>query len=158
MNGRTMIPLLGIRLALLGLLWLILTGGSLDGVLLGLVTVPAACWLSLRLLPPAQIRPLRVLALVPWFLWRSLIGGIDVARRAFDPRLPIDPSWVRVPVALPPGGRVALGAELSLMPGTLVAGSDGTALLVHMLDRGQEVEQAVQAEAARIATLIETDR
>jgi multicomponent Na+:H+ antiporter subunit E len=140
----------GRRLAFFGVLWLILTGG--EAMLLSVAVVPTASWLSVRLLPAG--RPMRffaLLAMAPGFLGRSLLGGIDVARRALDPRLPLDPGWVEVAVDLPDGGKVALGGELSLMPGTLAAGSDRGRLLVHVLDRKQDVEGAVRTEEAGLS-------
>jgi multicomponent Na+:H+ antiporter subunit E len=148
MSGRTLAAV-GRRAAILALIWLALTRG--EATLLGAAALPAACWLSLRLLPPH--RPLRLLPLVataPAFVWRSLLGGIDVARRALDPRLPLNPGWIEVAVDLPDGGRVALGGQLSLMPGTLAAGSEGGRLLVHVLDRDQDVEGAVRIEEVRL--------
>ena len=44
----------------------------------------AATWVSLRLLPPAsgRLRFGALLALLPHFLWESVLAGVDVARRA----------------------------------------------------------------------------
>lgn len=148
-----MIAAAGRRLALFSALWFILTHG--EAIMLGVVVVPAACWLSLRLLP--SVDPLRLfslLAIAPGFVWRSLLGALDVARRALDPRLPLDPGWVEVTVELPDGGRVALGGELSLMPGTLAAGSDGVRLLVHVLDREQDLDSVVRSEALRLGRVV----
>lgn len=147
------------RAALLGVVWLILTGGTPDALVLGAAVVPGAVWLSLHLLPAGpSLHMVRLLALVPGFVRHSVMGGLDVAWRAFHPGLPINPGWVEVPVDLPDGGKVALGAELSLMPGTLVAGSDGPRLLLHMLDRDQEIEMALRAEEKRLAGVIGMDR
>lgn len=143
------------RMLLLAALWLVLAGPGREALWVGAAVAPAACWLSFRLSPSG--RPLRVgrlMALAPGFLWRSLLGGVDVAWRAFHPRLPIDPGWVEIAVALPEGGKAALGGELSLMPGTLVAGSDGERLHVHVLDRGQDVRRAVRLEEARLGRAI----
>jgi multicomponent Na+:H+ antiporter subunit E len=132
-------------------MWLVFAGTGLEALVVGLIFVPIAVALSLRLVPGGI--PLRlgaVAGLLPRFIAQSVIGGIDVARRAFDPRLPIDPGWIEVPVALPDGGRVALGGELSLMPGTLAAGSVGDRLLVHVLDRKQDVEAAIRNEEKRL--------
>lgn len=139
----------GRRLTFFAALWLILTRD--EAVPLGVAVVPAASWLSLKLLPAT--RPVRLLALLvmaPRFVRRSLLGGVDVARRALDPRLPLNPGWIEIPIDLPDGGRVALGGELSLMPGTLAAGSDRGRLLVHVLDRDQDIEGAVRAEEASL--------
>ncbi len=142
------------RLVLLSLVWLILAGGG--ALPLGALVVPAACWLSFRLLPPTgPLRLIHLAATTLGFMWQSLLGGLDVARRAFDPRLPLDPGWIDVEVDLLEGGKVALGGELSLMPGTLVAGSDGRRLLVHVLDRGQDVARTVRVEEGRLGRVID---
>lgn len=152
---RTTFPFFLKRLALLAAVWLGLTGASLDGLAVGAVGVPLAAWLSLRLLPPSgPLRPLRLLRMLPGFFWHSLVGGIDVAWRACHPRLPLRPGWRALPVALPDGGKVTLGAEFSLMPGTLVAGSDGDRLLIHVLDRDQDVEAPLRREEARLGAAL----
>ena len=145
------------RLVMQSVIWLILAGG--EALLLGAVVVPAACWLSFRLLPATgRLRPGQLVATALGFAWQSLLGGVDVARRALDPRLPLDPGWIDVEVDLPDGGKVALGGELSLMPGTLVAGSDGRRLLVHVLDRGQDVARTVRVEEARLGRIVDPGR
>lgn len=55
--------------------------------------------------PPKEykLRLTTVVGQAPGFLWRSLLGGIDVAFRAFHPRLPISPAWLVYPVRLSPG-------------------------------------------------------
>lgn len=125
-----------VRTALFASAWLVLTEGNPSAWVFGVLAVPAAAALSLWLLPPEHpIKLRRVIAILPKFLWESVKGGVDVAWRAFKPRMPIAPGWVVVPVALPDTAQVVLSAELSLMPGTLVAGTQDQQLLVHVLDR-----------------------
>jgi multicomponent Na+:H+ antiporter subunit E len=72
---------------------------------------------------------------VPFFLWRSLQGGVDVARRAFHPRMPITPELLDYPLRLPPGlPRVMLANIVSLLPGTLSATLNREVLKIHVLD------------------------
>ena len=72
---------------------------------------------------------------MPFFFRRSLQGGVDVARRAFHPRMPIAPELIDYPLRLPPGlPRVILVNTVSLLPGTLSAELDGQVLKVHVLD------------------------
>lgn len=145
------------RFALLFAVWLVLTSGAPGSLPVGALAAAAAAVLSLRLQPGDEraVRPLRVLALAPEFLWESLLGGIDVAWRALHPRLPIDPGWIRYRMRLPAGAaRVALGDEVSLMPGTLAAGSHGDILYVHCLNRTEASENRIAAEEARIAHAI----
>jgi multicomponent Na+:H+ antiporter subunit E len=139
--------------ALFGL-WLILSLGEPSAWIIGLLAAAAATAISLRLLPPRQIRVTWSAAIrfAPAFAWASLLGGIDVAWRVFQPRLPIKPRWIAYPVRLPPGGtRVFFGDDLSLVPGTLAAGGHGDVLYVHCLDGDQPVEAQIAAEEERIA-------
>lgn len=143
------------RLLFLGGLWLVLAGTGVKAISVGLFAVPAAIWLSLLLLPPKRHLILRRSVVhFPVFVKGSLLGGLDVARRAFSSRLPVSPGWVEVPLQLPDGGRVAVGAELSLMPGTLAAGARRQRLLVHLLDTEAGFEHAIPREEAAIASMI----
>lgn len=145
------------RFTLLYGLWLVITLNAPSAYLVGIVVAATATGVSLRLLPPKphRVRFAALLRLAPAFAWSSLLGGLDVARRAFDPRLPLNPRWIRYPVRLPAGGaRVALGNELSLMPGTLAAGGEGDTLYIHCLDGSQPVETQIALEERRIAEAI----
>jgi len=141
------------RFALFLALWLILTAGDLSALAPGLLAAGGAAFLARRLARDGD-QPLRLLPLArlfPGFLWRSLLGGVDVAWRAFQPAMPLAPGWIRFRTALPEGtARVALGSQLSLMPGTLAAGSDGDELLVHCLDTRDDVAAAIAREEARL--------
>lgn len=146
------------RVLFLSGLWLVLAGTEGKGLAVGAVAVPAASWLSLRLLPGRRELILwRLLRHFPVFVGGSLLGGLDVARRALSPRMPLAPGWVEVPVDLPDGGRVAMGAELSLMPGTLAAGVRGERLLVHLLDTEAGFERAIPREEDAIAAMMLND-
>lgn len=145
------------RFALLFAVWLVLTSGAAGALLPGALAAAVATVLSLRLQPAdgRLVRPLRVLALAPEFLWVSLLGGIDVAWRALHPHMPIDPGWIRYRTRLPAGAaRVALGDEVSLMPGTLAAGTHGDMLYVHCLNRTEAAEKRIAAEEEHIARAI----
>jgi multicomponent Na+:H+ antiporter subunit E len=116
----------------------------------GLVAVAAATWTSLRFLPAGRSRlrlgPLASLAAS--FLRQSVVSGADVAWRALNPNLQLQPGFVACPLRMPPGGeRSAFCALSSLMPGTLPTGTDENgALLVHCLDTGQPVAANLAAE------------
>jgi multicomponent Na+:H+ antiporter subunit E len=134
------------------ILWLVLTGGAPDGLVFGAFATAAAVLIGLAFGPAGgqAPRPILIAALLPRFLWRSLLGGVDVAVRALRPRMPLKPGWLVLPTRLPPGpSRVAIGGEFSLMPGTLVAGARGDALLVHCLDTDMPVAEDMKAEEER---------
>ena len=129
-------------------LWIILTGGSPADLVVGAIATYAATWMSLRLLPPGKtrVRPTALVGLALRFLRQSVVAGVDVARRALDPRLPLQPGFVTYQVGLEPGpARHLFTTLMSLLPGTVPAGSTGTrTLLIHCLD----VEQPVAAQLA----------
>jgi multicomponent Na+:H+ antiporter subunit E len=132
------------------LLWVILIGtGSLDTVV-GLFAVVTATWASLLLVPAGtgMVTPLAVVVLLARLPWQSLVAGVDVARRALDPRLPLHPGLVSCPPRLPPGlARNAFRALMSLQPGSLPVsiGAEGD-ILVHCLDVHQPVAAQMAAE------------
>ncbi|KAA5801645.1 hypothetical protein F1654_12190 [Alkalicaulis satelles] len=142
------------RTALLGLAWLVMTGGAAGALVYGLVAVLAAAALSLVLLPPGP-RPavlIRLAALAPDFLVRSILGGVDVAWRALHPHLPVRPGWINLPTRMTDGpARALFGAETSLLPGTLSAGCDGDGLKIHCLDLDARTRARLEAEEARLA-------
>jgi multicomponent Na+:H+ antiporter subunit E len=136
-------------------LWLVLAGFNPGDLPAAAVAVAAATWTSLRLLPPdgSRLSLPGIAKLVLRFPGQSLTAGIDVARRAFDPRLPLHPGFVTVPLRLPPGTqRDAFCAYASLLPGTLpVETNDDGTLLVHCLDIGQPVAAQMAADVALFA-------
>jgi len=120
----------------------------------GALAAAAAAGLSLRLLPESIARNTGVLAalrIAPRFLWGSFVGGLDVARRAFDPWARLNPGWLRHETQLRPGPElVSFGAEISLMPGTLAAGGEGRILLVHCLDLESGAAVSIMREEAQL--------
>jgi multicomponent Na+:H+ antiporter subunit E len=136
-------------------LWVILTGGNPADLGAGVAAVLAATWTSLRLLPPGRSRwrPASLARLGVRFLFQSVIAGIDVGRRALDPRLPLTPGFVVYPVGLPPGpARNMFTTLMSLLPGTVPTGAAARSqLLVHCLDVEQPVIAQLAAEEAVFA-------
>jgi multicomponent Na+:H+ antiporter subunit E len=132
-------------------LWLILAGGGIVNLVVGAVTAAAGAWASLVLLPPAARwpRPIALVRLAARFLRQSVLAGVDVAWRALSPALPLRPGFRRCALGLAPGSaRSAFCAYSSLLPGTLVAGSEPGALRMHCLDIDQDVPAQLRGEEA----------
>ena len=88
------------------------------------------------------------------------MGGVNVARLALNPRLPLRPGFVVYPVCLPQGtARNAFCVMTSAMPGTLPAGIDDSgALIYHCLNVEQSVtEQLTLDEGLLLQAMGETD-
>jgi multicomponent Na+:H+ antiporter subunit E len=143
------------RAALYFVLWLLLLpSAKAADVGLGLATAAAAAWISLRLSPPETggVRIGALLLRMPAFLWASVRAGIDVARRAFAPSLPLKPGFVIYPTALPNGhARNGFTSIASLLPGTVATGSEGEAVCFHALDVSQPVVEQLREDELRYA-------
>lgn len=124
------------RSAIFALLWIVLTGATAEALPYGAVAVLASTLLSLRLYPtdrPAVVA-WRVVQFLPRFLWQGVLGGLDVARRAVDPRLPVAPGWIRLPLSSRhDAANVLVGGVVSIMPGTLAAGPGDGMMELHTL-------------------------
>jgi len=132
--------------------WVLLIGFKPVDLVVGVAAAAAATWTSLVLLPPGEFR-LRLAGLPRYalrFLWQSVVAGVDVARRAFAPGLPLRPGLVSYASRFPRGARRNAFASLtSLLPGTLPVRDEAQGLLYHCLDTGQpNVEQLAAEEAA----------
>jgi len=148
------------RAVLMALVWLALTGADAQAWVYGAIAVAGATALSLVLLPagPRPARVLRLFALFPGFLMRSVLGGVDVAWRALHPRLPVRPGWVSQKTSMRDGAaRSLFGAETSLLPGTLSAGCDETGLMIHCLDANELTRKRLAAEEKRLARAFSED-
>jgi multicomponent Na+:H+ antiporter subunit E len=143
------------RAAIFAGLWWILAQGRLDSFWVGVPVILGAAAASLYLAPPGLapgLRPGPFARLVLHFVSRSLRGGVDVALRALDPRVPLAPALLEYPLRLPSGAaRVLLVNAVSLMPGTLSATLREDVLCVHVLDRRQPVEAELRSLEARVA-------
>lgn len=136
--------------------WLALTRGDTSAWPLAALAVIAAVAASMAVMPPAgtPVRWRRTPGFLAFFLWQALLGGVDVARRALDPRLPIRPGFLRHASGLPHGAaRLLLAWTVSLLPGTVSVELTPDGLEVHALDVGSGADERLAELEARIAVL-----
>jgi multicomponent Na+:H+ antiporter subunit E len=120
-------------------------------------TVLAAAALAGAVVPwPRRIvRPRPLLRFAGWFVEQSLRGGLEAARLALAPSMPLSPALRELTTRLPEGGaRVLLAQAVSLTPGTLTVDLEGDRLLLHVLDGGEGLERDVRELEERIAELV----
>lgn len=143
------------------LLWWILAEGDTRFWYYGLAATVAATAVSLRALPPTRPRtgrrPWEVPVLAGWFLVALLRGGVDVARRALAPRMPISPHTQRFPILseTPAGRRLALWM-INLTPGTLVVDEGEDWVEVHVLAEDIDAERTWARLERRLSRIIGT--
>lgn len=118
-------------------LWALLSGNQ--GWAFGApLAVFAACvsWQVSLHAEPVHLKHLP--AFLGFFLAELFVGGWDVARRAWHPRLPIKPQWVHYQMSsTEPRVQLLLSAMVGLLPGTLASHFDGQTLCLHALDHRQ---------------------
>ncbi len=144
-------------------LWIVLMPSAKPAdLLVGALAAAGATWVSLRLLPPAsgRVRFAALLSLLPRFLWQSLLAGIDVARRAFAPGLPLSPGLVSYRTGFPRGqARNNFATITSLMPGSVPVGDGPDTIEYHCLDASQPVvDQIAEEERLLAKALVPGDR
>lgn len=140
-------------------LWIVVDQSAKPANLVfGVLATIAATWASLKLLPPrsGRVRLGALLLLLPRFLWQSLVAGVDVARRAFASRPPLQPGFVDYRVGLSRGAaRNAFGLIASLMPGSVPSGETDDTIEFHCLDTRQPVADQLGAEERAYAKALE---
>jgi multicomponent Na+:H+ antiporter subunit E len=160
MNGGTG-RVLAVRALLYFALWIIVDQSAKPAnLVVGVLASAAATWASLKLLPPAngRVRLGLLVLLLPRFLWQSLVAGVDVARRAFAPRLRLQPGFVDYPVGLPRGSaRNAFELIASLMPGSVPSDETRDTIEFHCLDTGQPVVEQLAAEERAYARALQPE-
>jgi len=139
-----------ILLAAGGGLWLLLTGGDMASWLIGAPVVAAAAW-STAAAPVPQggaFSLVAALRFVPFFLWESLRGGVDVAARVLARQPRVRPGFDTYRIRLQhEAPRLLFANSVSLLPGTLAAELSGDSLRVHTLDtRGNFLDELERLE------------
>lgn len=140
------------------LVWAVLSEGH--HLVAGIAAALAAAALAARLRGgrSARILILPALAYTPGFLWRAVAGGIDVARRVFDPRMPIAPAFLRHRFTTGDEAVQVLFCDVvSLMPGSLGAGIERNAAVFHLLADTPSTRRQLAEEERRIARLVAAD-
>ena len=142
------------RLAGLSVVWMVLVQGTASSWWVGapVVLLAAAAMPALR--SSNAIVWWEFLRFIPFFLGRSLSSGLDVARRALHPRLPVDPGLIEYPLRLPPGlPRVLMANAVNLLPGTLTAEVEADALRVHVIDLQAPFRKELEAVEDAVARI-----
>jgi multicomponent Na+:H+ antiporter subunit E len=152
-NKRISAARLTARILGFGVLWSILSG--FEGWHIGVPAVLIAS-AALPIGTPADRWSLAGLArLLPYFLWNSLRGGVDVAVRALHPGLPINPGILHYEMRLQsPAARVLMANTVTLLPGTLSADLKGNDLSVHVLNTSGPVRAMLVALEQRVGDLV----
>lgn len=136
--------------------WFVLSSGDVGSWLIGapvvvVIAVAVSRW------RPERAHPVHWRAVpqfLAFFLSRSLVAGVDVARRTLSPAMPLAPAVLMYRTQLPAGApRVLFSGTISLLPGSLGVLVEDDQVTVHVLDRTQDVEGDLQRVERRIAAM-----
>ena len=153
-------PVAATRAALFLCLWLVLAGAHAGDLPAAAVAIAAATWTSLHLLEPSNSRrsPRAIVRLALLFLYHSVVAGADVAGRALNPRMRLNPGFVAYPTRLSRGVRQNVFTTLtSLLPGTVPAGEENGQIIYHCLDVEQPIVSDLAAEEAALVRALYND-
>ncbi|SFR53010.1 Na+/H+ antiporter subunit E [Thiomicrospira sp. ALE5] len=149
-----LLRILGIWAFLL-LIWWALAAGQLSGFALIWSAAVAifAHWLWPTL--PYRLYWRHFLPLLGLFLRASVVGGLDVSRRAFQRKPQINSCFIDYPLQLPAGwARSVWVSVVGLFPGTLSVTDSGQDVRVHVLDDEMSVDQDLKQLEALLAAFI----
>ncbi len=148
--------------AVLAAIWAILLGDQPGSWLLGVPAIVGGVVLSATVpgAPPTateprlRLSPRGAVVFLAWFARESIMGAVDVAWRACQPRPAIAPGFRGYTTTLPAGPARTLFANcITLLPGTLTADVDGARLTIHMLDRTQDLAHELHRLEHRVAAI-----
>jgi multicomponent Na+:H+ antiporter subunit E len=149
---------IAVRVAWFALLWVALTGAAAGNLTMAAASVAVATAASLWLWPPGPrwIRWRGLPPLLAYFLWNSFRGGVDVARRALSPAMPLDGALIEYRSGLHrETGRVLFAWMIGLMPGTACVGLESSVLTVHVIDRGTYDAEDLRRLENRLAAVFD---
>ena len=150
-------PYLLARMLALALLWLILAEATWSSWLVGAPACLLATAASARLAPPGRWswHPGAAARFAAFFVRYSIWGGIDVARRALQPSMPLAPGFVSYPLRLSieRPAAVFFANTISLLPGTLCADIAPDHLTVHVIDQNRPVLDDLRHLEERVAAI-----
>jgi multicomponent Na+:H+ antiporter subunit E len=147
-------PYLFLAVFLMGF-WLILSG-HFTALLLGfgLLSVSLVIWLVRRMDrvdgQPCALRPsTRLAAYLGWLLGQVVKANVDLARRIWHPKLPIEPNWSRLDTQVEtPLQKTLYANSITLTPGTLTTDVGDDHLMIHALSR-EGIEELRAGEMER---------
>lgn len=135
--------------------WLLLSGYFTALLLsLGAVSVLLVVYMLMRMnkydREPVNFIPgYRFFHYIAWLLGQVLLSNIDVARRIWDPQLPIDPCWQKLDTKVSnPLEKTLYANSITLTPGTLTTDVGDDYFMIHSLSK-QAVNELRQGEMQR---------
>lgn len=125
----------------LALFWMLLSGHT-SGLLLslGLASIVLVTWLIYRMdcndnAPIRMLFSLKFFSYLGWLFWQVIVTNLDVARRIWNPSLPINPASRKIKVSIKdPLIKAIYANSITLTPGTVTIEIGEDYFIVHALN------------------------
>jgi multicomponent Na+:H+ antiporter subunit E len=150
------IQAIAVRTLVFTMIWWILTEGEAMFSLWTVVGTGLSVAVTVLLWPPESwtLRFWPMIRFVPFFMWHSLLGGMDVAYRALCPGVHVRPRIIAFSFTLQKEiARVFFLWTVSLLPGTAAIGFEKDVAKVHILDAGLSDMDRLHELERRIAEI-----
>lgn len=146
------------RCALGGVFWWIISEADPASWVIGLPSVLICSVISLRFYPPSPYRvsPVGLVRFLGYFVWASLIAGVDIAKRTLDRRLPLCSRMTTFSTELTGLPLWLFMITMSLLPGTLTIKITQHGLKIHCLDAPEKIHPELirlESHIARVFSL-----
>lgn len=123
------------------LFWMLLSGHTSFLLLtLGLASVVLVTWLVSRMdrndnAPVRMLFSMKFISYLGWLIWQVIITNIDVAKRIWNPSLPIKPASRKIKVSIKdPLIKTIYANSITLTPGTVTTEIGEDYFIVHALN------------------------
>lgn len=136
--------------------WLLLTKGAFSSLIIGVPAIILALIVNCTL-PSLNTFKLSLPAIIPFLIFftkQSLLGGLDVASRAFRKNMRISTTFIYYPFKMTNQiARLFFANTVSLLPGTLSADLDEDKALIHLLDEKLNNMENLRMLEVKVAAL-----
>jgi len=145
------------RWIIFALIWWGLSMGKISQPFLIIFVITISAALSSLLIPPQNMRVTGIIRFTPFFIRLSVLGGLDVASRAFRPSMPLNTGFMNYNLKLANStARVIFVWVVSLLPGTASVQLVGQILRIHVLDQELSHKQRLRELEKHVAALFKS--
>lgn len=143
------------------LFWMLLSGHTSTLLLtLGLASVVLVVWLVSRMdhndkAPVRMLFSIKFLSYLGWLIWQVVLTNIDVAKRIWNPSLPIKPASRKIKVSIKdPLIKTIYANSITLTPGTVTTEVGEDYFIVHALN-SEGLDELDEGEMQRRLSCLE---
>jgi multicomponent Na+:H+ antiporter subunit E len=143
------------------LFWMLLSGNTSVLLLtLGLASIVLVTWLVSRMdrndnAPIRMLFSLKFFSYLAWLFWQVIVTNIDVARRIWNPSLPINPSSRKIKVSIKdPLIKTIYANSITLTPGTVTTEVGEDYFIVHALN-AKDLDELEDGEMQKRLSFLE---